>query len=356
MLYNQAAMPNRFIELPVSAATAYAQLQTAALAVELARDVSHLHGSFSTKQVKGTKQWYFAFRDTDQSVRQIYVGPDTEDIRTLVGKANAAQPFERLKPLAKSALALGCTATQRKHLSVILRLNEFGFFRAGGVLIGTHAFLSYANQLGLRWNNPDQTSDIDFAHAGRNISIALPATIKALPHSALTTMAEGFLPLVQYKGKGSAGASYRHRDEPEFQIDFLAPRVADNDDPIQVDNLDVSLQPLRFMEFSLEGVQQATLFDPTGRCVVVSLPAPQRYAIHKLLIVGERAGEFKAKVSKDLAQAASLLEYFNMADPDAIRDAWADALSRGPGWRKRALEGKKALAAKTPDLVNALLA
>ncbi len=337
-------MPTRFTELPVSAATAYAQLQTAALAVELARDVSHLHGSFSTKQVKGTRQWYFAFREADQRVRQIYVGPDNDDIRSLVEKARASAPLERLKPLAKSALALGCTPTQRRHLGVIMRLNEFGFFRAGGVLIGTHAFLSYANQLGLRWNDSDQTADIDFAHTGRNISIALPATVKAQPHSALTAMKEGFLPLVQYRGNA------------EIQIDFPTRHVADNDDPIQIENLDVALQPLRFMEFSLEDVQQATLFDPTGRCVVVSVPAPERYAVNKLLIIGERAGQFRTKVSKDLAQVASLLDYFTMADPDAIKEAWADALSRGPGWRKRAIEGRKVLAAKAPELVGALLA
>jgi hypothetical protein len=94
----------------------------------------------------------------------------------------------------------GCVATERKHLSVILRLNEYGFFRAGGVLVGTHAFLAYANQLGVRWASGEQTSDVDFARAGRNISIALPSTIQASPHSALTTMEEGFLPLVQYRG------------------------------------------------------------------------------------------------------------------------------------------------------------
>jgi hypothetical protein len=194
----------------------------------------------------------------------------------------------------------------------------------------------------LRWVGSEQTADVDFAHAGRNISFALPATVQAQPHSALVTMNEGFLPLIQYRG--AAGASYRHPKEPEFQIDFLTTRVADNDDPIEVENLDVALQPLRFMEFSLENIQQATLFDPTGRCVVVSLPEPARYAVHKLLIIGERAGRFKAKVSKDLAQAASLLAYFRMADPEALRVAWADALERGPGWRKRALEGKRALA------------
>lgn len=345
-------MPARYVELPVSAATAYAQLHSAALAVELARDVSHLHGSFSTKEVKGRRYWYFAFREADQRVRQIYVGPDSEEVRGLVERARGATPDAALRSLARAALALGCTAAQAKHLAVIRRIADFGFFRAGGVLVGTHAFLAYANQLGLRWTGSEQTADVDFAHAGRNISIALPATVSAQPHSALTTMEQGFLPLAQYRG--TAGASYRHPTEPEFQVDFLTTQVSADTAPITVDNLDIALQPLRFMEFSLEDVQQATLFDATGRSVVVNLPAPARYAVHKLLVIGERSGAMKAKVSKDLAQAASLLEYFGQTDPDAVREAWDDAWSRGSGWRKRAREGRRALAAIEPELARQL--
>lgn len=202
------------------------------------------------------------------------------------GKTSEQAPLDKLKPLAKSAHALGCEPIQRKHLSVILRLNEFGFFRAGGVLIGTHAFLAYANQLGVRWRSPDTTCD--------------------------------------------------------------------SEDPTRFPNLDVALQSLRFMEFSLEDVQQTTLFDATGRCVVVNLPAPQRYAVHKLLIIGERAGTFRVKVSKDLAQAAALMGYFMANDPDALQEAWADALGRGPGWRKRAAEGLKALGRVEPNVARGL--
>ena len=346
-------MPSRYVELPISAATAYAQLQTAALAVDLARDVSNLSGSFSTKQVKGTLQWYFSYREPDQRVRQIYVGPDNPRVRALVARARDRAPAEPLRPLARSALALGCASIQRKHLSVIQRVGEFGFFRAGGVLVGTHAFLAFANQLGIRWKDPDQTADVDFAHAGRNISIALPASVRAEPHSALTSMEEGFLPIVQYKG--TTGASYRHPAEPEFQIDFLTTRTGKSDAPIAVENLDVALQPLRFMEFSLEGIDQATLFDSSGRCTVVSIPSPARYAIHKLLIIGERSGRYAAKITKDLAQAESLLEYFAANDPEAVHEAWTDALGRGPGWRKRAFEGRRALSARSADLAATML-
>lgn len=345
-------MPTRYSTQPVATATAYAQLHTAAVGIEFDRDVTHLNGSFGTKTIHGSAQWYFSFRDVDQRVRQLYVGPDSAEVRALVERAGAAQPKERLRPLARSAAALGCMPTQRKHLSVILRLNEYGFFRAGGVLVGTHAFLAYANQLGVRWVGGEQTADVDFAHAGRNISVALPSTIQASPHSALTEMEQGFLPLVQYRG--TAGASYRHRDEPEFQIDFLTPQTSSSEQPVMVDSLDVALQPLRFMEFSLEGVQQATLFDPSGRAVVVTIPAPERYAIHKLLVIGERTGAFKAKATKDLAQAASLIEFFRDTDPETIREAWEDAVGRGAGWSKRAREGRQALRAQDKELAELL--
>lgn len=50
-------MSPAFTDLPVSAATAFAQLQTAAMATELSRDVSHLQGSFASKMVKGSRHW-----------------------------------------------------------------------------------------------------------------------------------------------------------------------------------------------------------------------------------------------------------------------------------------------------------
>jgi hypothetical protein len=341
-----------FADLPVVAATAFAQLHTAAMGQELARDASHLRGSYSIKKVKDKAHWYFSFREADQKLRQMYVGPDNAQTRLLVDYAKSKTPHTNTQPLAKVASTLSCATITRQHLSVILRLNEYGFFRAGGVLIGTHAFLAYSNLLGVRWASTEQTVDIDFAHAGKNISIALPANVRAEPHAAITTMPEGFLPLVQYRG--NVGASYRHATQAEYQIDFLCPKHSDSDAPIHIPNLDVALQPLRFMEFSLEQVQQTTLMDATGRCVVVTLPAPERYAVHKLLIIGERTGAFKAKISKDVAQAAALVAYFKTHDQRALTTAWQDAVSRGPGWVKRAMGGRAALAAVSPELADAL--
>ena len=56
-----------------------------------------------------------------------------------------------LGPLARSASVLGCTPVLPRHYRVIRRLADYGFFHAGGLLIGTHAFLAYGNMLGVRW-------------------------------------------------------------------------------------------------------------------------------------------------------------------------------------------------------------
>lgn len=337
-------------ELPLTAQTAYAQLADVAMSLELDRSIAHLHGSFSQKTVQGAAYWYFSYRDLDGRLRQLYVGPDNEPVRAAVERARQSErrPDQALNPLVKSAVALGCTPALPKHVRAVRRLGEYGFFHAGGVLVGTHAFIALGNMLGVRWLAGSSTTDVDFAHAGKNISVALPADLKVDVHAALTSFEQGFIPLVQLSG--GAGASYKLSGDPEFQIDFLTSAHRGGDQPVMVPNLNIALQPLRFMEFSLEQVEQAVLMDRNGGAVMVSVPAPQRYAVHKLLVVGERSGALRTKANKDIQQAAALFEYLLLHRPDDLREAWNDAISRGPGWRKRAAEGMAALRRATSQL------
>lgn len=337
-------------ELPLSAQTAYAQLADVATGLELNRSIAHLHGSFSSKTVQGVAYWYFGYRDLDGRVRQLYVGPDNETVRGAVQRARqpGGHPDQALAPLAKAAVALGCTPALPKHVRAVRRLCDYGFFRAGGVLVGTHAFIALGNVLGVKWLEGGSTTDVDFAHAGRNLSVALPADLQVDVHAALTSFEQGFIPMVQLAG--GAGASYKLTGDPEFQIDFLTSAHRGDGEPVMIPNLNIGLQPLRFMEFSLEQVTQAVLMDRNGAAVTVSVPAPERYAVHKLLVVGERAGAMRTKANKDVKQAAALFEHLLQVRPDDLRAAWQDAVGRGPGWRRRALEGLTALRRALPEL------
>ncbi len=337
----------RFVELPLAAQTAYAELAEQARALELSDALAGLKGSFQRMRRKKASYWYFAYRDLDQRVRMAYVGPDEPRVRHLVERFAAVRRTKPLAASAQSAIALGCALTTPKHFRVVKRLAEYGFFRAGGVLIGTHAFIALGNLLGVRWADGSTTLDVDFAHAGRNVSIALPATVRIDVHGALESLEMGLLPMTQFDGR--VGAQYRNPKDEELRIDFVTSMVR-RSGPVVMPELNLALEPLKFMEFILEETTQACLIARTGACVV-NVPAPERFAVHKLIVHGERPTRERTKARKDLLQVGSLAAYFlASAQATAFNAAWREALARGPGWRLRAEKGRAALIAIAPEL------
>lgn len=338
---------SRQSELTLTAQTAYAQLLEAAVAADHLRTLADLPGSFAAKTVKGRTYWYYQYTEPSGKLRQVFVGPDNEAVRSLMARKEASATMPALAPLARSAVALGCAEILPRHLRVIARLAEYGFFRAGGVLVGTHAFLAYGNMLGVRWGDADRTQDIDFAHAGKSLAIALPHDFRIDTVKAIESLELGLLPVSQLSGK--AGATYLNPREPDFRLDFLTTCHRGGTKPFYHEQLGIELQPLKFMEFSLENVQQAVLF-AGGQCVVVNIPDPARFALHKLIIHGERKGGFAAKSAKDLVQAAALLALLKERRPWDVEEAWTDLLGRGKGWRERAARGHAALEKAAPGL------
>jgi hypothetical protein len=336
----------RYSRLSLGAQTSYAELLEQTQGLEIQHHLGRLAGSFHRKKIKGRWYWYFAYRDLDGGMRFVYVGPDGERVARLVERFSAEKKVS-FKGRARAATALGCTAIVPRHYRIIKRLADYGFFRAGGLLIGTHAFVALGNLLGVRWGEAGGTLDVDFAHAGRNVSIALPASIQVDVHRALTSLEMGLLPISQFSG--NLGAQYRNPKDPELRLDFVTSKHRGAGEPVHVPNLNVALQPLKFMEFALEEVTQGLVLCAEG-ATVVNLPAPARYAVHKLIVYGERPVRERAKAAKDLQQAACLASYFLEDRPGEFGAAWHDAVSRGPGWRKRAHQGRTALIKVAPDL------
>ena len=284
----------------------------------------------------------------------MYVGPDNDAVRALMARQREAGAAAALGPLARSALALGCTAVLPRHYRVIRRLAEYGFFHAGGLLIGTHAFLAYGNMLGVRWGGQERTQDFDFAHAGKAVSLVLPSGLRVKTDEASESLNMGFLPVAGLSGR--TGGTYLIPNEPEFRLDFLTPLHRGGDAPYVHPQLNITLQPLPFMEYSLEKFEQAVVFGNEGS-VLVNVPSPERYALHKLLVFGERSGSFRSKSSKDLAQAACLAAYLWDHRREALADALKDLLSRGKRWVARYKQGAAALHKAYPEIeVSARLA
>ena len=332
--------------LSLTAQTAYAQLLDAASAFDFGRSVARLRGSFASKTVKSKKYWYFQHTDVSGKLRQLYVGPDSPRIRALIKEHGKKRTAEALQKLSNSAIALGCQPLLLPHFRVIRRLSDYGFFNAGGVLIGIHAFLAFGNMLGVHWGDSSRTQDVDFAHAGKQMAIALPSNLEIDAHEAIESLQMGFLPAMGMSGR--LGDAYLNPGDPTFQLDFLTPLLR-NDQPYLHPKLKIRLQPLKFMEYLLEDIQQVALFSAEG-AVIANVTHPARYALHKLIVFAERSAMRRPKASKDLKQAGALLSYFHDTSDVTVRDAWKDLVSRGRGWRDRAKRGRDALAEAAPDL------
>lgn len=68
--------------------------------------------------------------------------------------------------------------------------------------------------------------------------------------------------------------------------------------------------------------------------ILVQVPRPERYAIHKLIIADRRRdGAGSLKSAKDREQAGFLIEAMAEDRPDELSHAYATALQVGPRWR-----------------------
>jgi hypothetical protein len=322
-----------YVPLSLSAQTSYSELLDQSRSLEFSR-FAQLRGSFSIRVLRGREYVYFGYRDADGLGRMAYVGPNSARVQKLIAEFMAGKSPGLLQPLVRSATALGVAPVNEKHFQIIRQLSHYGFFKAGGLLIGTHAFIAMANMLGVRWVGGDKTLDVDLVHAGRNVSVALPANMKLSVHDALTSLEMGLLPIPK---------------DPELRIDFVTSlsRGAGN---VQMSQLGLAFAPLKFMEFSLIQTTQAVLMGRSDACIV-NIPAPERYAIHKLIVFGERPIAERTKSTKDIEQAAAIFKWLlDTNQSDLIAQAWDDAWSRGPGWQKRLKQGWAALYERHSDL------
>ena len=335
----------RHEDISASAQAAFAGLDTAAKQADLHRSIADLPGGFAKKIVAARDYWYYQVKMPSGQPQQVYVGPDDDSTRALMAEhANPAQRVAQsaLLKMARTAIEYGCLEIPFKHARVIERLRDYGIYSAGGILVGTHAFLAYQNHFGVRWTAGAFTRDLDFADAGRNLSIALPSAMKFDGRAAIDSLGMGFIPV-------QSNTTFKKPDEPDFDLEFLTSVGRSGDKPVHLPALNLTLQPLKFMELSLEDPMRATLVTRNGP-LVVNVPQPHRFALHKLIVHGERPLAQRLKANKDLAQAGALIDYLLAHDGDQLIASWEDVVGRGPDWTRRLLAGLQALVAALPAL------
>ena len=124
--------------------------------------------------------------------------------------------------------------------------------------------------------------------------------------------------------KGEQG--YIIFQHPDLILEFLVPaRGKESGKPFPLEQLGINAQALRFMDALVRNPIQMLFND-----VIVTLPHPVDFALHKLLIAGRRNN--KAKAEKDRIQAIGLLTALNNSgEIETVRIVY-DAMSKS--WRK----------------------
>lgn len=119
----------------------------------------------------------------------------------------------------------------------------------------------------------------------------------------------------------------------EAMVEFLTPAFGDEGiKPLPA--LGVSAQALNYLNFLIAEPTHALALYRSG--VLVQIPRPERFAIHKLIVASRRhGGPDEAKARKDQAQAEFLIRILAEDRPDDLAEAYDHAMSQGPRWRER---------------------
>jgi hypothetical protein len=116
------------------------------------------------------------------------------------------------------------------------------------------------------------------------------------------------------------------------------------DEPQTLPAIGTMAIPLRFLDFLIYDAIPAAMLHDGG--VLVNVPRPERYALHKL-IVSRRRREGAAKIDKDVAQAEILLGILAERRKADLRDAWDELRERGPKWRQLVDEALEVVSPET---------
>jgi hypothetical protein len=170
-------------------------------------------------------------------------------------------------------------------------------------LVGSHAYGALLNALGVR-ATPFATDDVDIA---RREALAIPGV-------------PGFLDMLRATGiEFFRGTSFKERGGSNFRVDLLVPSADENYSTVPVPELRAHAQGLPYLAYLLAASQEIPVLSSHGS-VMVRVPLPERYAIHKL-IVSQLRHKSSSKPESDLRQAAVLIEALVERYPGAIEDA-----------------------------------
>lgn len=321
------------------------------LRLHLEEQAAEVIGSIEERPRNGRIYLYDRFR-IGTEMKSRYLGEATPELRERLARAAdlkgaARERQQEMARLARLLRAEGLLTPDRDTGSLLFAFARAGVFRLGGTLVGTAAYALYQGELGVRYSSDElaQTGDIDFASFER-LSLALGDRVEEEPGEILRSLKFDPVPGLReqqvWKWRQNRGTAMVEFLTPAFGEEVVKPLPA----------LGVSAQGLNYLNYLIAEPIPAIALYRSG--VLVQVPRPERFAIHKLIVADRRkGGPDHAKSRKDRAQAAFLVEVLAQDRPDDLREALEDATSRGPRWRQR-IDASLNLMPETRDILNGL--
>jgi hypothetical protein len=282
----------------VSLRTVYAQakeLATAQKAVPLLTA-----GSLQTEQRAGGKFVYrYRYNAAGKRLAE-YLGPEAD--------ATTAEKVERAKEeigdqaaiteYSQKLRRIGFHSADNSTLVTLASLFNAGVFSGGGVLVGTHAFGTILNELGVTAAVP-MTEDVDVV--ARSVELA------ALPEGGfIEVLKQTGLPFHEVPSlkRRAASTSFKVRGSA-LKVDLLVPARGKPYESVKIPGLGAHAMGLPYLEYLLKATMLSVVIG-RDRIVPVTVPHPGWFCLHKLALYELRSGSDNAKREKDLFQAVLL--------------------------------------------------
>jgi len=285
--------------------------------------------SFLRRERKGRFYWYVRSPQVQGERSERYLGLETPELLATIKAAKASKTaVDGRRMIVRALRGAGLHAPDERTARILRALSTAGAFRLRAAVVGTVAFQTYGALLG--FTLPSQavrTGDLDIAQ-DYGVSIALDDVLEGGFLEVLRSADPAFSPVP----KLDPGKSATYRTPDGYAVDVLTTsRDAGEAETSRLAALKTDATPLRFMDFLLRDTIDAVVLHEDG--ILIRVPAPARYAVHKLMISRKRS-QANPKRRKDLEQAQALIHALAQDDPFALREAYAEARGRGEAWRK----------------------
>lgn len=334
-------------EHAMTANSAYLDL----LDLHLSESLSDMRGMPTQRRRNGRVYWYDRYR-VGTATKERFLGEDTPELNAKLTAYKARKDDAKARKERMSSLARIMTADRFLRLdktsgSLLSAMAKAGFFRLGGVMIGTYAFRAYEGELGIRLSVEQgaYTQDIDIA-GFEHLSVAISETDQASPK------ADDIFRDLKFEAVPALPKEHIWKwtqTKGEAVVEFLSPSFGSEEATKFLPSLGVSAKCLNHLNYLLREPIDAVLNYGPG--ILVKVPSPQRYAIHKLIVSERRAkGPSPIKARKDRMQAALLITVLAQERPEALWDAYQEALVEGPKWSARLESALQ----KMPDVTDVL--